>query len=156
MAFARALRVAPLWFAAAWAMGLTALGFFVVPMLFANLPSPAIAGGMAAKLFGVQTGLSTACALLLVVILRSDKHYVPADVVPALTMLSLAGALLALLVEFGVAPHIVARDNLRLWHSLGSAMYFAQWLCALLVFGKLANAAVASQVVHGNGQGQDD
>ena len=156
MAFARALRVAPLWLAAAWAMGLTALGFFVVPMLFANLPSPAIAGGMAAKLFGVQTGLSTACALLLVVILRSDKHYVPADVVPALTMLSLAGALLALLVEFGVAPHIVARDNLRLWHSLGSAMYFAQWLCALLVFGKLANAAVASQAGHGSGQGQDD
>ena len=156
MAFERGLRVAPLWLAAAWVMGLTTLGFFVVPMLFANLPSPAIAGGMAAKLFGVQTGLSTACALLLVVILRSDKHNFPAEVVPTVTMLALAGALLALLVEFGVSPHIVARDNLRLWHSMGSAMYFAQWLCALLAFGKLANAAVASQVGHGNGQGQED
>jgi hypothetical protein len=47
-------------------------------------------------------------------------------------------------VEFGVSPHIVARENLALWHSLGSAMYFAQWVCALLVFGKLANAASAS------------
>jgi hypothetical protein len=58
-------------------------------------------------------------------------------------MLTLAGALLALLVEFGVSPHIVARDNLALWHGLGSAMYFAQWVCALLVFGKLGNAACA-------------
>jgi hypothetical protein len=46
--------------------------------------------------------------------------------------------LLALLVEFAVAPHIVARDNLALWHRVGSAMYFAQWACALAVFGTLA------------------
>jgi hypothetical protein len=58
-------------------------------------------------------------------------------------LLALSGALLALLVEYGVSPHIVARDNLALWHSLGTAMYFAQWVCALLVFGKLANAASA-------------
>jgi hypothetical protein len=45
-----------------------------------------------------------------------------------------------LLVEFAVAPHIVARDNLALWHRVGSAMYFAQWVCALVVFGKLASA----------------
>jgi hypothetical protein len=56
-------------------------------------------------------------------------------------MLTLAGALLALLVEFGVSPHIVARDNLALWHSVGSAMYFAQWLCTLWLFGKLSLAA---------------
>ena len=55
-------------------------------------------------------------------------------------MLALAGALLALLAEFGVSPHIVARDNLALWHGLGTAMYVVQWICALLVFGKLANA----------------
>ena len=60
-------------------------------------------------------------------------------------MLALAGALLTLLVEFGVSPHIVARENLKFWHGIGSAMYFAQWLCAVLAFGKLASAAVASQ-----------
>jgi len=65
-------------------------------------------------------------------------------------MLCLAGALLALLVEFGVSPHIVARDNLRLWHGVGTAMYFAQWLCALAAFGKLALAAVAQQAGAGN------
>ena len=41
--------------------------------------------------------------------------------------------LLALLLEFAVAPRIVARDNLRLWHGVGSAMYALQWLCAGLV-----------------------
>jgi hypothetical protein len=124
-------------------MGLTTLGFFVVPMLFANLPSPAIAGGMAAKLFRTQTSISVVCALVLLMTFRSERLAPSATVIPSCTMLALAGALLALLVEFGVSPHIVARDNLALWHSLGSAMYFAQWVCALLVFGKLANAASA-------------
>ena len=38
--------------------------------------------------------------------------------------------LLALLQRYAVAPHILARDNLRLWHAVGSAMYLGQWLCA--------------------------
>ena len=137
-----ALRSLPLWLAAAWAISLTTLGFFVVPMLFANLPSPAMAGGMAAKLFAVQTSVSVACALLLLMTFRSEKLAPAATFIPSCTMLALAGALLALLVEFGVSPRIVARDNLALWHGLGSAMYLAQWVCALLVFGKLANAAL--------------
>ena len=138
------LRSLPLWMAAAWAMSLTTLGFFVVPMLFANLPSPAIAGNMAAKLFAAQTGISAVCALVLLMTFRSEKLAPAAVVISSCTLLALAGALLALLVEFGVSPHIVARDNLALWHGLGTAMYFAQWVCALLVFGKLANAASAS------------
>jgi hypothetical protein len=137
------LRSLPLWLAAAWAISLTTLGFFVVPMLFANLPSPAIAGGMAAKLFAAQTGISVVCALVLLMTFRSEKLAPAATVTPSCAMLALAGALLALLVEFAVSPHIVARDNLALWHGLGSAMYFAQWVCALVVFGKLANAASA-------------
>ena len=137
------LRTLPLWLAAAWAMSLTTLGLFVVPMLFAKLPSPAMAGGMAARLFGVQTGISVVCALVLLMAFRSERVAPSVRVIPSCTMLCLAGALLALLVEFGVSPHIVARDNLALWHRLGSAMYFAQWVCALLVFGKLAHAAIA-------------
>ena len=144
MATSSIWRSLPLWLAAAWAMSLTTLGFFVVPMLFANLPTPAMAGGIAAKLFSAQTGVSTICALLLLMCFRSEKLAPSARVIPACTMLALAGALLALLVEFGVSPRIVARDNLALWHGVGSAMYFAQWLCALLVFGRLANAAGAS------------
>jgi len=48
-----------------------------------------------------------------------------------------AGVLLALLAEFGVAPRIVARENLKLWHSLGSGMYLLQWLCAGTVLWKV-------------------
>jgi len=76
-------------------------------------------------------------------VFRSEKLAPAAGIIPACTLLALAGALLALLVEFGVAPHIVARDNLALWHGLGSAMYLAQWLCALLLFGTLAHATAA-------------
>jgi uncharacterized membrane protein len=137
------MRAFSLWLAAVWAMSLTTLGFFVVPMLFAKLPTPALAGAMAAQLFSVQTGISTVCALVLLMAFRSHKLAPSAQVVPACTMLALAGALLSLLVEFAVSPHIVARDNLALWHRVGSAMYFGQWVCALWLFGKLAHTASA-------------
>jgi hypothetical protein len=56
-----------------------------------------------------------------------------------------AGLLLALLAEFAVAPRIVARDNLRLWHSVGSAMYLLQWLCAgALLWKATARSAAPS------------
>ena len=135
------MRSLPLWVAAAWAGSLTTLGFFVVPMLLLHLPAPAIAGGMAAKLFSVQTWISVVCALTLLVAFRSNKPLTRMDTAQAATLFVVAGALLALLVEFAVAPRIVARDNLALWHRVGSAMYFAQWVCALVVFGKLTAPA---------------
>jgi Domain of unknown function (DUF4149) len=133
----------PLWVAALWAMGLSTLGVWVVPMLFRYLPSPALAGGMAAHLFSVQTVVSVACALVLLLLFRSADAGVPVAVARSASAWVLAGALLALLVELAVAPRIVARENLALWHGLGSAMYLMQWLCALVVFGKLVHAALA-------------
>ena len=144
MAIRPVMKSLPLWMAAAWAMSLTTLGLLVVPLLFVHLPTPALAGGMAAQLFSTQTAVSVVCALLLVMSFRSDRLAPAAHVIPSCTLLALAGALLALLVEFGVAPRIVARDNLALWHAVGSAMYVAQWVCALLLFGKLAHAACAA------------
>jgi hypothetical protein len=137
------MRTFPLWLAAAWAMSLSTLGLFVVPMLFANLPSPALAGAMAAKLFAAQTWISVVCALLLLLTLRSEKQWVHPTVAQGATVFVLSGALLALLVEFGVSPRIIARDNLALWHGVGSAMYLIQWLCALVVFAKLAGHRTA-------------
>jgi hypothetical protein len=132
------MRAFPVWLAAAWWGSLTTLGFFVVPMLFVHLPSPAMAGAMAARLFSVQTAVSTVCGLLLLMIFRSKRVLTPVDTAQAATLFVVAGVLLALLVEFGVAPRIVSRDNLALWHKVGSAMYLAQWICAAVVFGKLA------------------
>ena len=55
-----------------------------------------------------------------------------------------AGALLALLAQFAVAPRILARDNLKLWHSVGSGMYVLQWVCAGAVLWKTSAPAVRS------------
>ncbi len=49
-----------------------------------------------------------------------------------------AGMLLALLSEFAVAPRIVLRENLALWHAVGSVMYLAHWVCAGLVLHKIS------------------
>lgn len=120
--------------AALWWGSLTGLGFVVVPMLFIHLPSPAAAGAMAAKLFTAQTWLSVACAMLL--LLALNKKEAPALSPPAQAAMKyvVAGLLLAVLVEFGVAPNIVnaraSGGDLRFWHGLGSAMYLAQWLAA--------------------------
>ena len=51
-----------------------------------------------------------------------------------------AGLLLALLQQYGVAPRIVARENLRLWHSVGTLMYVLQWLCAAVVLWHTSSA----------------
>lgn len=121
--------------AALWWGSLTALGFVVVPLLFKHLGSPAAAGAMAAKLFSAQTWLSTGCAMLMLMAFNQPgAAAAPAPRLRVLMQLVLAGMLLALLVEFGVAPRIVSAridgGNLKLWHGLGTAMYVGQWLCA--------------------------
>lgn len=112
--------------AALWWGSLSAVGFMVVPMLFMHLETPAIAGQMAARLFTAQSWLSLVCGLLFLLAhrrLNNDRRYMPSPWV-------IVGMMCALSIEVAVKPHIVARDNMALWHSLGTAFYFVQWLCA--------------------------
>jgi hypothetical protein len=53
--------------------------------------------------------------------------------------------LCAVLVGWVVAPRIVAREDLQLWHRLGSAMYLVQWLCAVGVFQLLLRRQAVAQ-----------
>ncbi len=142
-----------LWLAALWWGSLTTLGFGVVPLLFVHLPTPALAGGMAARLFSAQTWVSAVCGVLLLMLMaRQDRtasaaHFIQKKeentaVAPVLyekyaTIFITAGILLAFLAEFAVAPRIVARENLKLWHTVGSAMYLLQWVCAGTALWKL-------------------
>ncbi len=123
--------------AALWWGSLTTVGFMVVPLLFVHLETPAIAGQMAAKLFSAQTWLALACGVLLLLAAKRqniDQAHTPSPWV-------IAGMLLALLIELAVKPHIMARDNLVLWHNLGSAFYVLQWLCAGKVLLSLCPAS---------------
>jgi len=123
--------------AALWWGSLTTVGFMVVPMLFVHLQTPAIAGQMAAKLFSAQSWLALACGVQFLLAAKRqnlDQAHTPSPWV-------LAGMLLALLIELAVKPHIMARDNLALWHNLGSAFYVLQWLCAGKVLLSLCPAS---------------
>ena len=134
----------PLLLAACWWGSLTTIGLLVVPLLFAHLPTPALAGGMAARLFAAQTWVSVLSGLLLLMCLRSDAGAASeAAERGALLFLVVSGLLLALLSEFAVAPRIVARENLRLWHGLGSGLYLLQWLCAAALLWRLARRPAA-------------
>jgi len=132
-----ALSGAAVWIAALWWGSLTTVGFYVVPMLFAHLPTPALAGNMAGKLFSAQTWVAVVCGLLLLLSFRSNRPTDQYQQAPPATTYIVTGMFLACLSEFAVAPHIIARDNLRLWHSLGTGLYALQWVCAGLTFKKL-------------------
>ena len=123
--------------AALWWGSLTAVGFMVVPLLFKFLPTPAMAGHMAARLFTAQTWVSVACGVVLLLVLRSNRPSALSGRAQAALGFIVLGMLLALLIEFAVAPRIVARENLRLWHGAGSVMYAVQWLCAAAVLWRI-------------------
>jgi hypothetical protein len=126
----------PLLAAALWWGSLTAIGFLAVPLLFANASSPAVAGSLAAKLFRGQAWLSLACGLVLLAGARRGDGAPSMDWAAGAIAYVLLGVLAALLQEFAVAPRIVARQDLAFWHTAGTALYAAQWLCALSVLWK--------------------
>ena len=137
--------------AALWWGTLTTLGFFVVPLLFAWLPTPAVAGALAARLFSVQTAISVGSGIALLLLAQSLPGKSASKVTPAVdqqahsaTIFIVGGMLLALLVEFAVSPRILARSNLPLWHGICSAMYFVQWLCAGATLWRLASPGADS------------
>ena len=93
---------------------------------------------MAAKLFEAQTWVSFACGLVLLMCARKPGAPASLDWAGGAVAFVLLGLLLALLAEFAIAPRILARENLKLWHGIGSAMYLLQWLCAGVVLWKVA------------------
>ena len=137
--------------AALWWGSLTAVGAWVVPLLFANLPTPALAGQAAGRLFAAQTWVALGCGLVLMMVARTSAQ-VDEDGREASPMAwahgalawVAAGMLVALVGEFGVAPRILARENLKLWHSVGSALYALQWVSAGVVLWKLAGRKPAA------------
>ncbi|HZY18205.1 MAG TPA: DUF4149 domain-containing protein [Ramlibacter sp.] len=137
----------PVLAAALWWGSLSAIGSLVVPLLFKHLPTPALAGQTAAKLFSAQTWVSLACGVLLLLSSRPRGGAPRLDWARGAIGFVLAGVLLALLAEFAVAPRIMARENLRLWHGVGSAAYAAQWVCALVVLWKVAGAAAVPDAI---------
>ena len=124
--------------AALWWGSLTAVGAWVVPLLFTHLPTPALAGGMAARLFAAQTWVALGCGGVLLMVSRPRGQAPRMDWAGGALPWLLAGLLAALLLEFGVSPRIAARENLKSWHAVGSGLYLLQWVCASAVLYKLA------------------
>ena len=137
--------------AALWWGGITALSFLAVPVLFAQLGNPAVAGPMAAKLFSLQCHAGLLLGLALLVVLRrgNEQGGRPDGVTMTTLGIVVLGMLLALLQEFAVAQNIVmaraSGGNLRLWHGVGTAMVLGQWLCAGAVLWRLSRASLPAR-----------
>ena len=113
--------------AAVWWGSLTALGAWVVPLLFAHASSKAVAAGLAVHLFSAQAWVGLVCGLLSLSAQRHIDRVRGRSHVPS--ALILAAMLMAAIVEWGIAPRIVARENMLLWHSLGTIFWVLQWAC---------------------------
>lgn len=115
-----------------WWASISVLGFWVVPMLFASLPTPAQAGQLAARLFAQQGWVALACGVALLLLNRrraARRDGVAADRAALATTVGVLIALFAVIVtQYGVSPRIVARENLKFWHALGTGLYVLQWL----------------------------
>ena len=117
-----------LWLVAAvWWGSMTALGAWVVPLLFAHAPTKAMAGGLAAQLFSAQAWVGLLCGVFCLWAQRQLDHRLGRAHAPR--VLILAAMMLSAIVEWGIAPRIVARENLALWHSLGTGFWLLQWAC---------------------------
>lgn len=131
-----AVMVAALWWGA-----LTTVAFVVVPVLFAKLGNPAVAGPVAAWLFSFLCKVTWVCGALLCVFSFKDtalplpyKHF-------SAIYFIVAAMLAAAWQDSWVAHNIVtARANgadLKLWHTLGSGLVLVQWLAAIAVLWRL-------------------
>jgi hypothetical protein len=134
--------------AALWWGSLSAL-FITVPLLFTHLPSRTLAGNTAAHLFTAQSWISACCTLLLLMLTRTAQTDAPSCAPQrtdhGLLLWVVSGLLLALLLEYAVAPHIIARDHLALWHTVGALMLAAQWVCALMALWRLLGTTARKQ-----------
>ncbi len=123
-----------LFLAAFWWGSLSAVGFMVVPLLFSNMDTPAEAGRIAGVLFNAQTWVCIVCGLGLVLVarrqLQDDTLFSRESVKAQPSGWVITGMLSALVLEFVASPHIIAREDLAFWHSVASALYLLQWICA--------------------------
>jgi uncharacterized membrane protein len=99
---------------------------------------------MAAKLFSALTWVTVVCGLVLLMSFKKNMPLAQSNKAQAALIFIVSGMLLALLSEFAVAPRIVARDNLRLWHSVGTLMYAVQWVCAGITLAKVNSMRTSS------------
>ena len=137
----------PLMLAALWWGSATAVGAWVVPMLFKHLGTPAVAGAMAAQLFAAQTWVALLSGLMMLwawhrpsqhpdTLEAHEDHNDSSRTIPSgadhrrADAWVLAGMLAAAVMTWGVSPRILAREQLALWHAVGSGFYALQWLAA--------------------------
>jgi hypothetical protein len=130
--------------AALWWGSLSVIGFMAVPLLFRNAPSVSVAGLLAGKLFEAQAWLGLVCGIVVLMGAREEDGTASMGWARGAIGFVLVGMLCALLQEFAVAPRIIARQNLAVWHSFGTGLYAVQWVCAGVLLWKVSGQAGSS------------
>jgi hypothetical protein len=123
--------------AALWWGSLSAIGFMAVPLLFRHAPSVSVAGRLAGELFEAQARLSRVCGIVVLTGARDEEGVATMGWARGAVGFVLVGMLCALLQQFAVAPRIVVRQDLAFWHSFGTALFAAQWVCAAVLLWKV-------------------
>jgi hypothetical protein len=99
-----------------------------------------VAAGLAVHLFSAQAWVGLVCGVLSLWAQRHMDRVRGRAHVPS--ALILAAMLMATIGEWGIAPRIVARENMLLWHSLGTAFWVLQWGCLTAHVWRLSSPAL--------------
>jgi len=134
----------PVFAAALWWSSLSVIGFVAVPLVFMRIPQRMLAGYVAASLFEAQTYISIACCALLLVLSKQKHSETFAPWARAALVFVILGMLLAFVLQFGVAPRVIAYHGVRLWHNIATGLYVGQWLCATVVLWQLTKPREAT------------
>ena len=127
--------------AALWWGSFTALAGVAVPVLFAQLGNPALAGPVAAWLFSFLCKLTWVCGGLLILYFYRNKP-LSLDDKGFYAIYFVGLAMLAAAVQDGLVAHLIVTarasgGNLKLWHGLGSGLVLVQWVAASVVLWRL-------------------
>jgi len=139
------LLLATLWVGSGWT-----IGYLVAPTLFATLPDPMQAGGIAGSLFRVEAWLTVACALALLVLLAAARR--GGENVRAALLLVAAMLACTLVGYFGLQPFMATlreaalvaggmsgeiKTRFGLLHGAASLLYLLQSLFGVALMLRL-------------------
>lgn len=134
-----------------WAGSLWTVGYVAAPTFFLTLSDKVLAGTMAGSLFRVESWISMACALILMVLLAADKAL--QNNRKGLLLVVLAMLACTLLMQFGMHPMLAAlresaqasggvmsaeiKARFGMLHGISSGIYLVQSLLAIVLVLKM-------------------
>lgn len=128
-----------LFLAALWWGSLTSVAGLAVPVLWHAIPVASLARPVVVRMLEAQSWLALACGMLILLLFKARANGPSGTQAWAMTAGAALGMLCALLLQFSIAPRVMAAPEIRIWWLAGAALLLLQWVCAATLLWRAAN-----------------